>query len=67
MVASGASLHLITNNPELLAGRMEQGRYFLSITDEQGNSVTVSSDRRELLQRLSHTVNEALRETKAQS
>ena len=67
MVSPGASLHLVTNNPELVAGRMEEGRYFLRITDEQGNCVTVSSDRRELLQRLSHVVNEALRETKSQA
>ncbi len=65
MVTPGALLHLVTNNPEITAGRTNTGQYYLTISDEQGNRITVSSDRRELLQRLTHAVSEALHESKS--
>lgn len=64
MVTPGARLNIATNNPEILAGRDAAGHYYLTVTDEQGNRITVSSERRELLQRLTHAVSEALRESK---
>ncbi len=64
MVTPGASLHLTTNNPEISAGRTNTGQYYLTVADEQGNRITVSSERRELLQRLTHAVSEALHESK---
>ena len=65
MVTPGALLHLVTNNPDITAGRTAAGQYYLTIADEQGNRITVSSERRELLQRLTHAVSEALHESKA--
>lgn len=64
MVTPGAQLHLATNNPDISAGRTDKGLYYLTVTDEQGNRISITSERRELLQRLTHAVSEALHESK---